>query len=599
MALHEFDNGICTTCDDEMLDEDSAALLQALNELDGPLGDAHRAAWDPAKHVRNPKGPGGGRFRSNVDKLKDAITAHKAGTGKGHPFDGFDREQLRKVAKERGIELKRGEGRDSIAAKLLGHLDGGQQAPTPIEVPKKPDGPSTAPKALVKEANEHTTGTAHIPTLSADSPGLKRYQELGKYVNDHLRGVADKKMQRIPKETSDQIVSDLDGLFDGIKPTTGDSVVWRGLVEPETLKQQRAIFGDGSAVGKSFTDAAFGSTAASKHSAETFAGIGGPSTGGRTLVKINVPAGSKAVKIEGNLERENEVLLPRGYTLHVTKDDIGTDGIRRMEADLIEPGSAKPGAPKPKAKVKVKEPEPLSWMDTPQDWGDLPVGQSAPSPWGNEPNPWASFEPHKPAEPAKKIKIDPGKGANGREALDAAPVALGPAGFDRGGDGLDSGALETYRGETYEEINDDLRSGRTGSSHDATIKAIDVAMSHSKLANGVTVHRGVLNLDMFQDVDTSKSLVGMEYLERAYTSTTADPAVIGDFHAPKGAVLNIYAPAGTQAVQLSNFGPEPAPGLRRPPTDEAELLLQRGLTYRVTKDHTVDGVRQLDVEVVP
>lgn len=143
---HVLDNGICTTCDgDDQLDEDSAALLQALNEMDGPLGDAQRAAWDPAKHVRNPKGPGGGRFRSNVDKLKDAIAAHKAGTHDGHPFDGFNREQLRKVAKARGIDLKRGEDRDSIAAKLLDHLGGNTPTVTTPKAVIPPEKPSLNP----------------------------------------------------------------------------------------------------------------------------------------------------------------------------------------------------------------------------------------------------------------------------------------------------------------------------------------------------------------------------------------------------------------------------------------------------------------------
>lgn len=128
---HEMVNGICL-CGTEPLDDDSAALLHALHELDDESA-ASRAAWDPSKHLRNPKGPGGGRFRSNVDKLKDAIAAHKAGTHDGHPFDGFSREQLRRVAKARGIELKRGEDRDSIAAKLLDHLGGPKEEPKAAE----------------------------------------------------------------------------------------------------------------------------------------------------------------------------------------------------------------------------------------------------------------------------------------------------------------------------------------------------------------------------------------------------------------------------------------------------------------------------------
>lgn len=122
LAAGDFESSVGVGEDDDELDEQSLALLVALNELSDPTAGR---AFDPAKHPRNPKGtPGGGRFRSMVDRLKDAIVEHQKGGGEGHPFDGFDREQLRRVAKARGIELKRGEDRDSIAQKLLDHLGG-------------------------------------------------------------------------------------------------------------------------------------------------------------------------------------------------------------------------------------------------------------------------------------------------------------------------------------------------------------------------------------------------------------------------------------------------------------------------------------------
>jgi uncharacterized protein DUF935 len=128
------------------------ALILALDEL---TSERVEAAFNP-KQARNPKGsPGGGRFRSMVDRLKDAIDEHSKGGGKGHPFAEFDREQLRRVARARGIELKRGEDRDSIAGKLLGHL-GYKPAPRqPVKkalrkaVPKRP-----APTG-VEAAREH------------------------------------------------------------------------------------------------------------------------------------------------------------------------------------------------------------------------------------------------------------------------------------------------------------------------------------------------------------------------------------------------------------------------------------------------------------
>ena len=53
--------------------------------------------------------------------------------------------------------------------------------------------------------------------------------------------------------------------------------------------------------------------------------------------------------------------------------------------------------------------------------------------------------------------------------------------------------------------------------------------------------------------------------------------------------MTITVPAGTGAVQMSEID------------HEAELMLERGLRYRVVADHGVDdgGVRRLDVEVLP
>lgn len=116
-------------------DEESAALLVAIAQLHDEEGWAQRA-WDAGKHPRIPKGePGAGRFLSLVEQFKTAIKKH-AETGGGHPLKGFNREQLRRVAKARGIDLKRGESWDSIAEKLLNHIGG----PAPARKGKSVDG---------------------------------------------------------------------------------------------------------------------------------------------------------------------------------------------------------------------------------------------------------------------------------------------------------------------------------------------------------------------------------------------------------------------------------------------------------------------------
>lgn len=122
--------------DDEMVD----ALLLALEELDAEaaaVDGGELRAWDPGKHPRGP----GGKFRSTVDVLKEAVQKHRRGRGKGDPFDGYDREQLRRAARARGIELKRGEHRDSIAAKLLADLGGGKSKARAPKVSAPPASP--------------------------------------------------------------------------------------------------------------------------------------------------------------------------------------------------------------------------------------------------------------------------------------------------------------------------------------------------------------------------------------------------------------------------------------------------------------------------
>ncbi len=174
--MHVLDNGICVDCrrrsdgphylvdglcehcsDNEPLGEAEQALVVALDELDGKA--AVRAAWDPEKHPRGP----GGKFRSIVDRLKDAIEKHHRGEGDGHPFDGFSREQLRRVAKARGIELKRGEDRDSIAAKLLDHIGMNPSSRKPVGKPKSPSS-GVAPEPTGSAARYHLDlhGAGHL-----------------------------------------------------------------------------------------------------------------------------------------------------------------------------------------------------------------------------------------------------------------------------------------------------------------------------------------------------------------------------------------------------------------------------------------------------
>jgi hypothetical protein len=160
-------------------------------------------------------------------------------------------------------------------------------------------------------------------------------------------------------------------------------------------------------------------------------------------------------------------------------------------------------------------------------------------------------------------------------------------------------ALAWYASHGYRHVNDGLRNDTHIGSPDAgTIHAIDEAMNVSKLTRPVVVHRGVQSVAVFGQGDRA-DLTGVEFVERAYSSTTADPVVADEFYGDGGgAILNILVPAGVGGIQLSRFGPKPPPGGYRPDSEEAELLIDRDLTYRIVGDRIVDGRRHLDAEIV-
>lgn len=217
-----------------------------------------------------------------------------------------------------------------------------------------------------------------------------------------------------------------------------------------------------------------------------------------------------------------------------------------------------------------------------------------------------------PPKPTRTPKADP-EPISGKKALGAAPLEFGEFEFDRGADGdlaneLDPSSLDFYRSDGYREVNGYLRNPAPSRDPDgelkATVSAMDFAMGHSRLTQPILVHRGVGDLKkMLPGVHTGRSLVGLEYAEDAFTSTTVDPRVAEGFGIGT-VMLNIRVPKGVGAVQLSRYYDgqikDGLPvGASRELDYEAEMLLERGLRFRVVDDQTIDGVRQLGVEVVP
>ena len=100
-------------------DTDTDALIAALAAATGEV-TAVGIDWDPTEHPRGR----GGRFRSTFDRVMHSLTEWSKGNGGNDPLPekDFSREQLRTVARTRGITLKRGATRDEIRDALLADL---------------------------------------------------------------------------------------------------------------------------------------------------------------------------------------------------------------------------------------------------------------------------------------------------------------------------------------------------------------------------------------------------------------------------------------------------------------------------------------------
>lgn len=218
----------------------------------------------------------------------------------------------------------------------------------------------------------------------------------------------------------------------------------------------------------------------------------------------------------------------------------------------------------------------------------------------------------------------------GQQALDATPAKLigdgygprhplhklGRIEFSSGGPDWSAServthvkALEGYQAADFNAVNSSLRGKLTeldlkvyasaydldeDAAHGAIgnqIELLDDVINASSLTDAIVVSRGTkTGRGIFGD-RLDGDLTGFEWTEDAYVSTTANPA-IADYFTTSGLLMEITAPAGTRAVNLSGFT------TARGDDDEAEILLQRGLRMRVVSDTGPGDPRQLKVVVV-
>ena len=200
-----------------------------------------------------------------------------------------------------------------------------------------------------------------------------------------------------------------------------------------------------------------------------------------------------------------------------------------------------------------------------------------------------------------------GGGVSGNAALAAAPLRVIVTKVDPVLGRISSGpgpgmtpeearTLASYRHAGFVKVNAGLRKtdgevppGPAGK----IVTNIDSAMSRSQLTSDVSVQRGIGNGPAMFGDHWQGNLTGTTFIDHGFVSTTTDHRIAGEFaQRPgipdgRGATATISVPAGTSAIQLSAKGP----------FQEAELLLDRGLTYEVTSDTGPGASRQIEMVV--
>jgi 2'-5' RNA ligase len=180
--------------------------------------------------------------------------------------------------------------------------------------------------------------------------------------------------------------------------------------------------------------------------------------------------------------------------------------------------------------------------------------------------------------------------ATGKKALAATTNAR---------DVTSSASVREYQTSVDSEVNGSLREGRESSDPIAqmTLRDLDAGMANAKVDRDVAVYRGIRNprRTFGPAWDSRENNEGLTWQDKGFSSTTASAEVADNFVADSaaGVKMRILVPQGTKALHL--------PKTEALISDEQEILLNRGLTYRIIRDTKRDkfGIRLIDVEIVP
>lgn len=195
-----------------------------------------------------------------------------------------------------------------------------------------------------------------------------------------------------------------------------------------------------------------------------------------------------------------------------------------------------------------------------------------------------------------------GKAATEDAAFEAVPYsAVRPGGADVMPDVDASRGLQAYRSNGYRQINAQLRgqdvfTGPMAEQYraqtDEWIRGLDKIMAASAVDEDLLVWRGLMQAEeTFGPREGWPSdFTGMIWRDNGFVSTSAYRSTAEKSYA-SDMLMRIIVPKGTHVAMLSDR------------TWESEILLDRGLTYRVIRQTIVERhgrpVRILDVEMLP
>lgn len=157
-------------------------------------------------------------------------------------------------------------------------------------------------------------------------------------------------------------------------------------------------------------------------------------------------------------------------------------------------------------------------------------------------------------------------------------------------------AVQEYSEKAYRQINKQLREGKTIGVATKQVRQLDSAFKTATALKKPTVsYRGVKPNAKLPYFSKTKSMVGVEWEDPAFVSSSAFWEVAENFSPDEGILLRIYTPKGVKVLDLSSFDEV---------NKEGELLLGRRTRFRVIEDHGMQDLgsyrrhRVLDVEVI-